>query len=58
MVHASSVQEENRLLVKKAKVWLRKAMIDGMNGALKDPCAEGPRVPVEVGTQVAKTWAG
>ena len=40
--HEKIVVECNLGDVKKAKVWLKKAMIDGMDGALKDPCAEGP----------------
>jgi hypothetical protein len=33
-------------------------MIDGMDRVLKGPGVGGPRVPVEVETQVAKSWAG
>jgi hypothetical protein len=32
-------------------------MIDGMEEVLNGPRAEGPRGPVEVETQVAKSWA-
>jgi hypothetical protein len=32
-------------------------MVDGMDEALNGPRAEGPRVPVEVETQIAKSWA-
>jgi DNA polymerase-1 len=42
----------------KAKAWLKKAMIDGMNEVLNGPGVEGPRVPVEVETQIGKTWVG
>jgi hypothetical protein len=36
---------------------LEKAMIDGM-GEVLGPGVGGPRVPVEVETQIGKTWAG
>ena len=38
--------------------WLEQAMIDGMDQVLNSPVVEGPRVPVEVETKTAKTWAG
>lgn len=42
----------------KVETWLETAMIDGMDEVLNGPGSEGPRVPVEVETQVAKSWAG
>jgi hypothetical protein len=42
----------------KGEAWLEKAMIDGMDGVLNGPQVEGPRVPVEVETRVAKSWTG
>jgi hypothetical protein len=33
-------------------------MIDGMNEVLNGPSVEWPRVPVEVETQIGKTWVG
>jgi hypothetical protein len=33
-------------------------MVDGMDEVLTGPAVEGPRVPVEAETQVAKSWAG
>jgi DNA polymerase I-like protein with 3'-5' exonuclease and polymerase domains len=42
----------------KVIAWLEKAMIDGMGKVLNGPGVEGPRVPVEVETQIAKSWAG
>ncbi len=42
----------------KGEAWLKKAMIDGMDGVLNGPEVEGPCVPAEVETKVAKTWAG
>ena len=41
----------------KVKAWLEKAMIDGMDEVLNGPEVGGPRVPVEVETQITKTWA-
>jgi DNA polymerase I len=40
------------------KAWLEKMMIEGMEEVLNGPAVEGLCVPVEVETQVAKTWAG
>jgi DNA polymerase I-like protein with 3'-5' exonuclease and polymerase domains len=42
---------------KKVEAWLEKAMIDGMEEVLNGPGVGGPRVPVEVETQIGKTWA-
>jgi DNA polymerase I len=41
----------------KVKAWLEKAMIDGMEEVLNGPDVGSPRVPVEVETQIGKTWA-
>jgi DNA polymerase I len=41
----------------KVTAWLEKAMIDGMDEVLNGPGVGGPRVPVEVETQITKTWA-
>ncbi len=41
-----------------AKAWLEEAMIDGMNEVLNGPSVARPRVPVEVETQIGKTWVG
>jgi DNA polymerase I len=41
----------------KVKAWLEKAMIDGMEEVLNGLDVGGPRVPVEVETQIGKTWA-
>lgn len=57
-VHAEIVVECDEDDAEKAKAWLEKAMIDGMDEVLNGPGVEGPRVPVEVETQVAKSWAG
>jgi hypothetical protein len=37
--------------------WLKKAMVDGMDEVLNGPEVGGPHVPVEVETQITKTWA-
>lgn len=42
----------------KVVAWLEKAMIDGMEEVLNGPGVGGPRVPVEVETQIGETWAG
>jgi len=38
-------------------VWLKKAMIDGMDDVLNSPEVEGPSVPVEMEVESAKSWA-
>jgi DNA polymerase I-like protein with 3'-5' exonuclease and polymerase domains len=38
----------------KAKAWLEKAMIEGMDAVLN--CAEEVRVSVEVDARIAKSW--
>jgi hypothetical protein len=40
------------------EAWLKKPMVDGMDGWLNGPDVEGPRVPVEVEVESARTWAG
>ena len=57
-VHDEILVECDEDKVEKAKTWFEKAMIDGMDEVLNGPCAEEPRVPVEVETQVDKSWAG
>jgi DNA polymerase I-like protein with 3'-5' exonuclease and polymerase domains len=57
-VHDEIVVECGEDEAEKVKAWLEKAMIDGMDEAINGPDVEGPRVPVEVETQVAKSWAG
>ena len=42
----------------KIVAWLERAMVDGMAEVLNGPDVEGPRMPVEVETQDAKTSAG
>ncbi len=54
--YTTSVVECDEKDVEKAEAWLEKAMIDGMDGVLNAPDAEGPRVPVEVEVRSGKTW--
>jgi DNA polymerase-1 len=56
-VHDEIVVECDEVEAEKAKAWLEKAMIDGMDEVLNSPEVGGPRVPVEVETQIGKTWA-
>jgi len=56
-VHDEILVECDEDEAKKVKAWLEKAMIDGMDGVLNGPTVGGPRVPVEVETQIGKTWA-
>jgi DNA polymerase I len=57
-VHDEIVVECDEDKAEKAKTWLEKAMIDGMDEVLNGPGVGDPRVPVEVETQIGKTWAG
>jgi DNA polymerase-1 len=57
-VHDEIVVECDEDEAEKAKAWLEKAMIDGMDQVLNAPGVGAPRVPVEVETQIGKTWAG
>jgi DNA polymerase-1 len=57
-VHDEIVVECDEDEAEKVKAWLEKAMIDGMEEVLNGPEVGGPRVPVEVETQVDKSWAG
>jgi DNA polymerase-1 len=57
-VHDEILVECDEDNVEKVKAWLEKAMIDGMDEVLNGPAVGGPRVPVEVETEVGKTWAG
>ena len=56
-MHDEIVVECDEDEAEKVKVWLEKAMIDGMDEVLNGPEVGGPRVPVEVETQIGKTWA-
>jgi DNA polymerase I-like protein with 3'-5' exonuclease and polymerase domains len=57
-VHDEILVECDEDEAEKVKAWLEKAMIDGMDEVLSGPGVEGPRMPVEVETQVDKSWAG
>jgi DNA polymerase I-like protein with 3'-5' exonuclease and polymerase domains len=39
-----------------AKIWLEKAMIEGMNAIMKS--TDEVRVPVEVAARIARSWGG
>jgi DNA polymerase I-like protein with 3'-5' exonuclease and polymerase domains len=57
-VHDEIVVERDEDKAEKVETWLETAMIDGMDEALNGPGVGGPRVPVEVETQIGKAWAG
>jgi DNA polymerase I-like protein with 3'-5' exonuclease and polymerase domains len=57
-VHDEIVVECDEKEAEKAKTWLERAMINGMDEVLNGSNVEGPRVPVEVETQIAKSFAG
>lgn len=57
-VHDEIVVECDERDAEKAEAWLKKAMVDGMDEVLNGPEVGGARVPVEVETRIAKTWAG
>src|SRR3712207_4799968 len=58
LCHDEVVVECDEGDAEKAESWLKKAMIGGMNEVLNGPGIEEPRVPVEVETQIGKTWVG
>ena len=57
-VHDEILVECDEDKAEKVETWLGTAMIDGMEEMLNGPEVGGPRVPVEVETQIDKTWAG
>ena len=57
-VHDEILVECDEDKAEKVEAWLEKVMIDGMDEVLNGPDVGGPRVPVEVETQIGKTWAG
>ncbi len=57
-VHDEIVVECAEEEAEKVEAWLKKAMVDGMEAALKGAETEGSRVPVEVETKVGEAWAG
>ncbi|MDP9474162.1 MAG: DNA polymerase [Actinomycetota bacterium] len=56
-VHDEIVVECNENRAEEVEAWLEGAMKDGMEAVLNSPGTEGPSVPVEVETEVGKTWA-
>ena len=57
-VHDEIVVECDEDKAEKVETWLKTAMIDGMDRVLNGPGVGGPRVPVEVETQIGESWAG
>lgn len=57
-IHDEIVVECDEEDAEKVEAWLKKAMIDGMQAALKGAEAGGPRVPVEVELKTGGTWGG
>src|SRR5919107_1607063 len=53
-VHDEIVVECDEAGAEKVEAWLEKAMIDGMEEVLNGPEVGGPRVPVEVETEIGK----
>lgn len=56
VVHDEIVIECDEDRAGDAARWLEKSMVDGMEDLLNAPDLEGPHVPVEVDTEVGKTW--
>jgi DNA polymerase I len=57
-VHDEIVVECEEDEAEKVVAWLEMAMIESMEEVLNGPEVGGPRVPIEVETQIGKTWAG
>jgi DNA polymerase-1 len=57
-VHDEIVVEIDDDKAEGAQIWLKAAMVEGMERALNHPDSEGPRVPVEVEASTGKSWAG
>jgi DNA polymerase-1 len=57
-IHDEIVVEAAEDKAEEAQAWLKAMMVEGMEEALNDPDAEGPRVPVEVEASTGKSWAG
>ena len=57
-VHDEIVVECDEGDAEEVEVWLKRAMVGGMDGVLNAPDVEGPRVPVEVEVESGRTWAG
>jgi DNA polymerase I-like protein with 3'-5' exonuclease and polymerase domains len=57
-VHDEIVVERDEGDAKEVEAWLKRAMVDGMDGVLNAPDAEGPHVPVEVEVESGRTWGG
>ncbi len=55
VIHDEVVVECNRAEADKARVWLERAMVDGMDTVLN---TEEPHVPVEVEAETKENWGG
>ena len=57
-VHDEIVLECDEGDAKEVEAWLKRAMVDGIDGVLNIPEVEGPRVPAEVEVESGRSWAG
>lgn len=57
-VHDEILIECDEDKAEKVVAWLEKAMVGAMDEIFNGPNVKGPLVPVEVETQIGKTWAG
>ena len=57
-VHDEIVLECDEGDAKKVEAWLKKTMVDRMDGVLNAPDAEGPRVPAEVEVESGRRRGG
>ena len=55
-VHDEIVVECDQDQAEEVGVWLKKAMVDGMDQVLNAPELGGPRVPIKVEVKIGKTW--
>jgi DNA polymerase-1 len=57
-VHDEILVECDEDQTEKVKAWLEEAMIEGMEEVINGSEAGTTRAPVEVETQIGKTWVG
>jgi DNA polymerase I len=57
-VHDEIVVECDERDAEKVEVWLKKAMVDGMEEVVNGLKADGPLVPIEVEVESGRTWTG
>ena len=58
VVHDGIVVECDEGGAEKVKVWLEKAMLEGMDEVINAPGGGGPTVPIGVAVEGGRTWAG